>query len=131
MCNGARQAVLLLLTLPLLALLALFAWLVLGDWSRLSLLLPGIIALPVYSLVPCLGGNAVPLSQPTQEAKAASRGLAMIGAMMVSFALAGIASWSWSAGWFRWLLLVETVVTIALYIGMRASLANVRWKSAE
>ena len=41
------------------------------------------------------------------------------------------ASWAWSAGWFKWLILVETVVAIALYAGVRASMANARWSSME
>jgi hypothetical protein len=39
------------------------------DNSTLLLLLPGMLALPVYALVPCLLGEAVPLSKPTEEAK--------------------------------------------------------------
>jgi len=94
-------------------------------------LLPGLVALPVYSLVPCLGGKAVPLSLPTEEAKSAGRGIHMMAVMMVSLALAGLATWSWSAGWFRWLLLVETILASGIYIAMRASLAGARWTPLE
>ena len=131
LCSGARRAVLLFLTLPLLLMLGLFAWLTRQNSSHLLLLLPGIITLPVYALVPCLGGKAVPLSQPTEEAKSVGRGLTMIGAMFISMSVAGVATFAWTKGWFGWFLLIETVVTAALYFGMHASLAGARWKSLE
>ncbi len=131
LCDGARKAVLFFLTMPLLAALGLFACVAQKGVSGLLPLLPGIIAMPVFSFVPCLRGNAVPLSQPTEEAKSAARGVTMFGAMIVSFAVAGLASWAWSGGWFTWFLLVEAAVAAAIYIAMRASLANARWPSAD
>jgi len=131
LCDGARKAVLFFLTLPLVAALGLFACVAQHGVSGLLPLLPGIIALPVFALVPCLKGNAVPLSQPTEEAKSAGRGVTMIGATFVSLALAGLGSWAWSGGWFNWFLLIEAAAAAAIYIAMRASLANARWPSAE
>ena len=75
LCHGARRAVLCLLTLPVLVLFGLIAWAVQPDSSTLALLLPGVIALPVYAMIPCLGGKGVPLSIPTEEAKSAGRGM--------------------------------------------------------
>jgi hypothetical protein len=131
LCHGARRAVLCLLALPMLLLVGLIVWLLRGDWSQLVLLLPGIIALPVFALVPSLGGKAVPLSQPTDAAKSAGRGLNMIVVMIIAFALAGLASLAWSQGWFWRLVLGEFVVAAGLYLFMRRSLARVRWESVE
>jgi len=131
LCHGARRAVLCFLTLPLLILVGVIAWLMRGQSSHLALMLPGIIALPIYALIPCLNGKAVPLSLPTEEAKPAGRSVTMIGVMMISLALSGLATWAWSAGWFKWLLLVEGIVVVVLYAGMRASLASVRWSPLE
>ncbi len=75
LCNGARRAVLCFLTLPMLLLFGLVTRLMHHDNSTLLLLLPGIMALPVYAMMPCLMGEAVPLSKPTEEAKSTSRGL--------------------------------------------------------
>ena len=47
------------------------------DVSQLILLLPGVVAMPVFSLVPQRGGHGVPLSQAADAAKGAGRGLAM------------------------------------------------------
>ena len=131
LCHGARRAVLCLLALPMLLLVGLIVWLLRGDFSQLILFLPGIIALPVFSLVPSIGGKGVPLSLPTDAAKSAGRGLNMILVMMIAFGLAEVASLSWSQGWFWWLVLGETIVAAGLYSAMRLALANVPWPSIE
>ena len=131
LCDGARRAVLCLLTLPAVGAFAVLARLMGGGHSHLLLLLPGIIALPVYAMLACLGGNAVPLSLPTEEAKSAGRGVKMIGIMLGSGLLALVATLSWNYGWFQWLLLVETLSLLAVYFPMRASVAAARWTSLE
>src|SRR4051812_11955670 len=122
LCDGARRAVLCFLAMPALFLLAALAWLVPKDSSNLLLLLPGLIATPLYALYPTLGGKSVPLSMPIEEAKSAQGGLKMIGVTMVSVALAGVTAWAWTAGWFWWLLVGEAILGAALYLAMRASL---------
>jgi hypothetical protein len=117
--------------MPALVLLGLFAWALRGRISNLALLLPGMIALPVFALVPNLGGHAVPLSMPTEGAKSAGRGVTMIGVMLVSGLLSGIAAWAWSAGWFRWLLLVELLAFGPVYLALRASISAARWPPME
>ncbi len=131
LCHGARRAVLVFLTLPIVLLCVAATWFLRGNSAQLVLLLPGIIALPVYSLIPCLGGNAVPLSQPTEEAKSVGRGLQMMVVMFASFAMAGISVWAHKAGFFLWFLAVEIVMVAVVYTGMRLSLGSVRWKSME
>ena len=93
--------------------------------------IPGFIALPVFALIPNFGGKAVPLSVPNDAAKAAGRGLSMLGVMLVSFALAGLAQWSWLGGWFWWFVLAETVVAVVLYVVLRSLLAKVTWTPLE
>jgi len=131
LCDGARRAVLCILTLPAVGAFVLLARLMAGATSHLLLLLPGIIALPAYAMFACLGGNAVPLSLPTEEAKSAGRGVKMVGVMVGSGLLALVATLSWNYGWFQWLLLVETISLIAIYFPMRASVGSARWTSLE
>jgi hypothetical protein len=109
----------------------LIAVLVKVDPAQIWQLLPGLIALPIYTLIPCLNGHGVPLSLPTEEAKSAGRGLTMIGGMIVAFALAGLSTFAWATGWFIWLLLLETIIITAIYVVMRKSIASARWQSAE
>jgi ABC-2 type transport system permease protein len=131
LCHGARWAVLCFLTLPLLVVFGLLAWLMQSDGSELLLLLPGLIALPVYSLIPNLGGKGIPLSLPIDNAKSAGRGLTMIAIMFVSMALSGIALWAKSGGWFWGFIAGESVVAIILYGAMRQSLKAATWRTSE
>jgi hypothetical protein len=94
-------------------------------------MLPGVLALPVYALLPCLGGRAVPLSLPTEEAKSAGRGLSMIGVMFVAMALAGVTSWAWQGGWFWRFVAGEAVLVAGLYAGLRRLVTVARWPSID
>ncbi len=129
--HGARRAVLCLLAVPLLLLVGLMVWLMVGNLSQLVLFLPGLISLPVFALIPALGGYGVPLSRPTDAAKSASRGLNMMLVMVVAFGLAQLASISWSQGWFGWLILSETVVAVGVYSILRLAVARKRWTADE
>jgi hypothetical protein len=131
LCRGARRAVLCFLTLPVFIVFGLLAYLIRGSSSQLLLLVPGIFALPVYALVACLGGKGVPLSLPVDEARAASRGLRMIGVMLISLALSGLAMWAWSNGWFWWLMLCEVLVVTGLCAGMSRAISRAKWGSLE
>jgi len=131
-CHGARRAVLCLLALPMLLLVGLIVWLLRGDLRPLILFLPGIIALPVFALVPSIGGRGVPLSLPADAAKSAGRGLNLIVVMIITFGLAMVASLAWKQGWFWWLVLGEAVLAVCLYCVMRLLITRTRWPhSAE
>lgn len=130
LCHGARRAVLVFLTLPILILFGLIVCVMTDGDSRLLALIPGVIALPVFALFPSVRGMT-PLSLPTDEAKSAGRGMTMIGMMLVAMALAGITVWSLLGGWFWWLVMIETIVVIVLYALLRFSSAPARWPSLE
>lgn len=129
--HGARKAVLLFLTLPLLLLLGVIVLAMQANLSQLALLLPGILTVPVFALIPGLLGKTVPLSKPPEDAKAANRGLSMFGMMFVSLAFSGLASWAWSGGWFWWFLLTEAAVVVVVCIICHARLNRVKWDSLE
>ena len=131
LCDGARRAALLVLTVPLLLVFVVLAIAMGHGMENLPLLLPGIVTLPVYSLIPCLSGKAVPLSLPTEEAKSVGRGIRMIAAMMFSAVVSVVSFFSWRSGWFWWFLLFETAVAGCVYAGMRCSLARVKWSKME
>ena len=128
LCDGARRAILCFLALPSLVVFGVLVYLLGRGSSHLQLLIPGIIALPLYALVPCIGGKAVPLSLPTEEAKSTGRGLSMIGIGLISAALAAASTLTWSYGWFPWFLMVEIITVASIYAIMRVSLAGGRWQ---
>ena len=130
LCHGARRAVLCFLTLPIAIIFGLLLLFTQSERSDILLILPGIIAAPVFALIPGLGG-AVPLSLPSDEARSASRGLAMMGVMIACGGLAGIAALSWSMGFFWLFVIVETLVAIGIYAVLRYLLTQTRWKSLE
>jgi ABC-2 type transport system permease protein len=125
-CHGARCAVLCFLAVPAMVAFGILAWFTQSDIFQLLLLLPGFIAMPVYALIPSLGG-AVPLSQPTDEAKSTGRGLSMIGIMLVSAAIAGVATLAWTRGYFWYFVAVELPVVICLYAALSLKLNGKHW----
>lgn len=129
--HGARRAVLCILTLPLLLVVLALGALLHNDPSQMLLFLPGLIALPIYSLIPGLRGKSIPLSLPTEEGKSAGRGVTMILVMFVSMALSGVATVARMFGWFHWLILIEAVIVLSLYFPLRASISSAPWPPME
>jgi hypothetical protein len=130
-CDGARRAVLLFLTVPMLLAITAIIVGMQGFKPSVLLLLPGIIAIPVYAIVPALLGRAVPLSSPIEEGKSANRGLSMVGVTFLSLGISGVAYVLWRYGWFWYFLAAETVIVVAVYLTMRYRLSQLRWPSAE
>lgn len=129
--HGARRAAMVFLAVPALILFVVIAWFAQRDFEHMLLLLPGIIAVPVYALIPCLNGKAVPFSYPGEEAKSARQGLRMLLVTFISFPLAGLATWAWSGGWFWWLVLGEGLVVAIVYAILRARISGLDWDSME
>lgn len=126
--RGARRAVLLWLAMPVLLAVALLAVVLGGGPGQLPLLLPGIIALPVYALIPSLGGKAAPLASPPDESKSLSRGLSMVWVMGLSVALAAAAAWTWQAGLFGWLLALESLAMASLFMAFSLWESRAVWR---
>ncbi len=129
--HGVRRAVLLFLTMPAFIFFLALTILLKGVGEELWLALPGILVLPLYSLIPCLSGKAVPLSMPTEEVKSTRRGLVMFGIMLGSLALSGLAMVAWNFGWFKWFMLVEIICVAIAYVIMRVGINQVEWESWE
>lgn len=130
-CDGARWAVLLFLTVPMLLLYFLGASLLHVPLGQLKLFLPGLIAVPVYALIPASIMRAIPLSRPTEEAKSAGRGLWFILTMFVSLGLGGLALLAQSRGCFNQFLLSEAGVSAVVCLMLHRKLTRIRWESAE
>ncbi len=131
LCSGARWAVLCVIAVPAFILTGFIVWIVRHDVSHLLLFLPGMILLPVVSLVPAALRRGVPLSFPNEEAKSAGRGLKMVGVMAVAAVLSGAATWPTKTGWFWWLILAEVVIVTPIYFGLFVLVSRLRWKPIE
>ncbi|MEP6671943.1 MAG: hypothetical protein ABJF10_22465 [Chthoniobacter sp.] len=131
LCAGARQAVTCFLTVPLVLGFTLIVVCLHRETTNLFLMLPGLMTLPIFTLIPHLGGRAVPFSKAGEEAKSARRGLDLFIVMIISVGLSFLSTRAWDDGWFRSLLLGEAAVATIAYVLMRRSLASMRWPSAE
>jgi ABC-2 type transport system permease protein len=129
--HGMRKAVMLVLALPAVAFLIAFIVLMGAERSQWTLVLPGIIAMPVYALVPSLDGGGVPLSNPVDDTSATRRGLLMFLLNLVGLILGGLALWANSIGWLPWLILGETLAVVALVVVMRMIIAREPWPAME
>lgn len=131
LCHGLRRAVLVLLAIPMLVVYALLMT-VLGHADELVMLLPPLIAMPVFAMAACVGGKAVPFSRASDAGATVRRSLGLFfGAMMGAFAIGGIAAFARRGGWLGPMLIGEVVLLGGLYALMRAALATVKWKSLE
>jgi ABC-2 type transport system permease protein len=130
-CHGARRAVISILALPVVAAILTVALLLTHNYANVFLLLPGLIILPIYAMLPCVTGAAIPLSQPTEEAKSAGRGLAMMGASLFAALISGLASVAWHYGWFAPSVLAEALLAAIAYFWMRRAAARVTWPKLE
>jgi hypothetical protein len=130
-CAGARKAVTCFLTVPLVIAYGLITFLLSKDPKALALMLPGLIMLPVYTLIPNIGGAAVPLSEAAEEAKSARRGLVYALATISAALIAGLAIWAQLTGWFQWFIIGELALAAAIYFPLRFSLASTGWPSDD
>jgi hypothetical protein len=130
-CTGARRAVLLLIALPA-CLLFIGAVLLLRPGSPdIVLVLPGLVAMPLFAILPHRNATAVPFSVPTEGAKAANRGLIVLGSMMASFAVSGAGFMAWKAGFFWPFLALEVLLFAALSTLLVRRINAIPWPATE
>ena len=119
--HGARKGVIVALCLPGLLVVVAAGSIWLRDKSQLLLLLPGLLALPPFSLLASLASLFIPFSDPVEGG---SRGLRTMGLILLfqlgSFALSGLAGWCWSSHYFSKLLLTEAAGALLLTWGLQA-----------
>ena len=131
LCHGARRAVLFVLIVPAFIVMGLIVWIAQHSITHLLLFLPGIILIPIVSLMPAALRRGVPLSLPNEEAKSVGRNMKMLVVMMVAAGLSAIAAWALSRGWFWWMMLAELLVALPIYFGLLALVSRLRWPSID
>jgi hypothetical protein len=118
--HGARKAVILALCTPGMGLVLVLGAIWMPDRAELLLILPGLLVLPLFSMLPAIGRPFVPFCQPLegQAHNAAGCFLLMIY-MMSAVIVAGLAGWAWISGWFAWMLGAEALVAMVLTVLVR------------
>jgi hypothetical protein len=128
--RGAQVAVMVIFVLPIVLADAIYTCFIPGI-HFLPLLLPAVMLLPVYALLPALITGSVPLSMPTEEAKAAGRGFVIMFAMFAGIGIGVASAIAWRFGFFWYLTCLEAVVVSIFCLLADRHLRGVRWKSAE
>jgi ABC-2 type transport system permease protein len=131
LCSGARRAVLCVLVAPSLILIGFIAWMVQHNVTHLVLFLPGLMLMPVVSLVPAALGRGVPLSLPNEEIKSAGRSMKMMIVMLVAMAISAVAAVTYKFGYIWWMILAEAVILLPVYFGLLAFVSRKRWHTLE
>jgi hypothetical protein len=128
---GARRAVVCLIALPAFVLVGVIVWIAAHDITKLLLLLPGFLLVPLLALIPALMRRGVPFCLPNEESRSAARSLKMFLAVIPAGILSAIAARAFSAGWFGWLILAEIIILVPLYFGLRAAISKYPWRALE
>jgi len=115
--HGVRKAAICYLLVPALCIAAiLIGYVTPGGWQGFILALPGVMAIPVMSLVPALMHEYLPLSRPATRGEQSSRNISLM--FLTMFAMGGVlavsfAAWTFGVIWY--LLAGELVVTVLLH----------------
>jgi ABC-2 type transport system permease protein len=99
LCSGARRAVLYVIAVPSIIVIGFIIWVLQHKLSDLVLFLPGLMLMPVVSLVPAALGRGVPLCLPNEEIKSAGRSMKMMVIMFVAIGISGLASATYKFGY--------------------------------
>jgi len=129
--HGAVRAVSVLLTLPGLLIMLVVVFLMPHGMANAKLLLPGLIMLPVFALIPGALEKTVPLSKPTEEAKSAMRGGILMLTMMAALVLPALALVAKEYGLFWRFLLVEIALSAGISLMLNAAISKKRWDPLE
>ena len=128
---GAVVAVGAVLVIPALTVLGAVMTFLPGGLKHLPLLLPGLIALPVYALAPGAIDKTVPLSKPTEESKSALRGASMFLLMMSAMILPGLGLAAKHLGVFGIFLAIEAVASAVASFALVRVISGKRWDPIE
>jgi hypothetical protein len=128
---GAVVAVGTVLVIPALSVLGAAMSFLPGGLKHLPLLLPGLIALPVYALAPGAIDKTVPLSKPTEESKSAHRGASMFLLMMSAMILPGLGLAAKHFDGFGIFLAIEAVASAVACFALVRVISGKRWDPIE
>jgi ABC-2 type transport system permease protein len=114
---GVRKATIVYLLGPALCVAAgMIALLLPGGHTGIVLAIPGLVALPVISLLPACVGSYLPLSRPPQVGSQASKNVTvMFGAMLTMGILAGASYAAWKMKVLWVLLVIEIPIVAVIY----------------
>ena len=129
--RGATLAVSVLIVVPGLLLLAAVLVALAKKPEHVLMLLPGLLALPVYALLPGAIGKTIPLSKPTEEGKSAMRGAMIFLLMFSALALPGIGMAVKQIGHFWSFIWLEAFFAVVACLALNVMIGHKRWDPLE
>lgn len=129
--HGAVRAVTVFLALPATLLLLVVVCFLPNPVQKLALVLPGMIAMPFFAMLPGALEKCVPLAKPTEEAKSASRGGLVFLVMMLSMVIPGVALGAYYLQILPHFLLAETALVIGACWLLGRSIDKKEWDPLE
>jgi hypothetical protein len=129
LCAGARRAILTICVPPLLVFYSGMVWLLTHDVFAMTLLLPGLIAIPLYAYLPNLLGRGVPFVFAPSSGEAANLFPVLARWTFQSVPFAGLAALSYRTHYFWPLLAVELVIIAWVFRRTRGRLERLRWRN--
>jgi hypothetical protein len=127
---GVRKATIFYLMIPALCLASGLLVLVIHSRSALLLAVPGLVAIPIVSLLPACVDTYLPLSRsPQVGTQSAKNTTLMLGSMLTMGILAGISYVASEMNLLSIMVAVEIVVVVAAYWALKRHIQNrpVRW----
>jgi hypothetical protein len=86
---------------------------------------PGVVALPVLSLVPAVTQEYLPLSRPVTRGEQSSRNVSLMFMTMIVMAGVLVVSYlAWASGLIWYLVAIEGVIAIVLYQYLNRMIRN-------
>lgn len=126
--HGARKAVTSFIILPGCVLVLCIGLWMAGTPGKLVLMLPNMMLLPLWCMVPGTMGMWVPLSAPFDHQRQSAQGcLKMIVVIGTSMAIAGLGCFAYESGWLHWMLIGEAVIATGIMVGLRAIISRSPW----
>lgn len=131
LCHGARCAALLILMTPVLLLVALFAGFLAPHPTDMLQVVPGLMLAPLWAVIACRNGRAVPLSLPSEDARAAGRSIGVLPPLIITMIVSWLGMMATARGWFTYFVICEIVLVAAMYMIVRRGVDDARWESLE
>lgn len=124
--KGTRAGVVLVSVFPILLIVFSMAlWK--GGLPMSVLLLPGIILLPIFTLIPEALGNSIPFSNPVVTNRSGLRALLSTLPMVITMGSSGAAAFASAVGLLSWFLLLEAVVAGGVYAFLKRFTKQSSW----
>lgn len=131
LCAGARRAVMTIFLPPMILSYGAIVWLLSGRASSLILLLPGLMAVPLYAYIPNLQGKGLPFSSAPGSSAGRVFSTAFSQVTLAAVLLTGLATLCYHTVFFWLLLAAEALGSLRMIRQTQRRLRRLTWSELE